>query len=297
MPLTTFVIVSPTRSSAPITYFPSPEPSSSSNGAAAILAHLSISPSLRAEALSHAPSLPSMSERPPPGKRNTLSAASSPRRDGMQMGDNRKGSVPRALSTPVDGLGLGLPDRRVHKDDALASPRRISTSRPAPSAYPRTALGLALGQNTVPPSPTATPAATPLPGPSLTIPTNEAYYSQPPSATTPRFRSSSTHYTQQGYGSLGGGLFPTPSHRRQRSVTSLAQAPQSPAGSVLQRLRKTASAVGLSMGGGSYDEDQVDDEEEEADEARKSNGTRVWYSSYVTIDWIHDQASESGRPH
>lgn len=33
-----------------------------------------------------------------------------------------------------------------------------------------------------------------------------------------------------------------------------------------------------------------DDEEEDAEsnEGMKANGMRVWYSSFVTIDWMHD---------
>lgn len=58
--------------------------------------------------------------------------------------------------------------------------------------------------------------------------------------------------------------------------------PTSPAKSVYRTLRKTASAVGLSLGRPAlYDEaDDVDEDEIEAmeeDEAQQVNGTRVWY--------------------
>jgi hypothetical protein len=56
------------------------------------------------------------------------------------LAEHRKGTVPRTLSDMTNsnglglgGLGLGMPEARKafqhHKDDALASPRRISTSR------------------------------------------------------------------------------------------------------------------------------------------------------------------------
>jgi chloride channel 3/4/5 len=85
---------------------------------------------------------------------------------------------------------------------------------------------------------------------------------------------------------------------------------------VFRTLRKTASTVGISLGGqGEYDadEDADDVEQEDEDEGKRANGTRVWYrwvyplnfgadpSSFVTIDWIHDAVSAlcvlSQNPH
>lgn len=202
------------------------------------------------------------------------------------LGEHRKGSVPRTLSTHDTlsgglGLGLGIPDARKafhRQDDALASPRRISTSR---------ALGGGGNGNAG-----SYPSA---PG-SFLSPTNETYYSQPPSASTPRFRQASLAPGPSGYGSTNLGSSYSHSttlspgtHRRNFSVHSTMSnspliQPQSPVGSVFRKIRKTASAVGLSLGTpGSYDGQEEDEgydaegEVEEEDEARKSNGTRVWY--------------------
>lgn len=129
--------------------------------------------------------------------------------------------------------------------------------------------------------------ASPAGAPTLQIPTvNESYYSQPPSASTPRFRSTPLAPPPPvNYGSLGVNFTPDSLHKRQRSVTSMGHhplPPASPAKSVYRTLRKTASAVGLSLGRPAlYDEaDDVDEDEIEAmeeDEAQQVNGTRVWY--------------------
>lgn len=198
------------------------------------------------------------------------------------MADHRKGSVPRILSDVpsssnglgLGGLGLGQPEARKafqhHKDDALASPRRISTSR-------------GIGQQPSSSSPYLGASSSSLMLPSTL--TNEAYYSQPPSASTPRFRQPSAPLGQ-GYGSTTGS---GRTHRRNFSINSMASPilkakSHSPVGSVFRKIRKTASAVGLSLGGGqgSYDaaEDDDwdgDDDMEEEDEAIRSNGMRVWY--------------------
>jgi chloride channel 3/4/5 len=64
--------------------------------------------------------------------------------------------------------------------------------------------------------------------------------------------------------------------------------PRSPTGSVFRRLRKTASSVGISLGGqGNYDAEQEeigDEELGEEDEGKKANGTRVWYRCVKTGD-------------
>lgn len=214
---------------------------------------------------------------------------------GGGLAEHRKGSVPRTMSDmtgPSNSgglglggllLGLGQPEARKafqhHMDDALASPRRISTSRGmgGPSSTTQQSSSPYLGASS---------------SSSFIPPTHESYYSQPPSASTPRFRQSSVQ--PQGYGSTistssGAG---SRSHRRNFSVHSAVNSPilqsktQSPVGSVFRKIRKTASAVGLRLGGtqGNYDaegedEGREEDEEglEEEDEAMKSNGMRVWY--------------------
>ncbi|GFZ49454.1 Probable chloride channel protein UM03490-D [Saitozyma sp. JCM 24511] len=231
------------------------------------------------------------------------------------------GGVGRTMSTPVEslnGLGLGNPVRR---DDALSSPRRISTSHPIiPStSHPHVSSSSSHQHQLQHPhaaslSHTAhahahgrpraqSPAALLLPS----IPTNEAYYSQPPSATTPRFRRHQ-HSRSAQYGSFRPSM---PAHARRPSNSSqIPLIPKSPASSVFRTLRKTASTVGISLGGqGEYDadEDADDVEQEDEDEGKRANGTRVWYrwvypwdfgadsSSFVTIDWIHDAIKESSR--
>lgn len=234
------------------------------------------------------------------------------------------------MSTPVEslnGLGLGNPVRR---DDALSSPRRISTSHPVipPTSHPH------VSSSSSHPHPHAaslahahahthahthahahgqpraqSPASLLLPS----IPTNEAYYSQPPSATTPRFRRHQ-HSRSAQYGSFRPSM---PAHvRRPSNSSQIPLIPKSPASSVFRTLRKTASTVGISLGGqGEYDadEDADDVEQEDEDEGKRANGTRVWYrwvyrlgfgadpSSFVTIDWIHDAVSAlcilSQNPH
>ncbi|ODN78803.1 hypothetical protein L202_04354 [Cryptococcus amylolentus CBS 6039] len=240
----------------------------------------------------------------------------------------RKGSS-RVFSTPVAGyaathpnIGLGLgptPSRNGSGstsstiglgqpgDGPLASPRRISTSRPfqhpPQSAHPSSSGGLGL-------------------------PSHEAYYSasQPASATTPRFRDKYTsrggkghqhtsslgggHPSSGGYGALGhsrdpgSGLAPGVSglaaHSGYANNGVLNSPFLSPKGSVMQKLRKRASAVGLGLGRpDNYDEAALvrreDEEMLEDTEGERANGTRVWYSSYVTIDWIHDAIKESSR--
>ena len=237
----------------------------------------------------------------------------------------RQSATPRTLSTPVKGygstregtglgLGLGNPSehpQRVGRDKTLASPRRISTSQGPSKSFDR-----------LPPA-TAIPHRSP--GSLLNLPStasHEAYYSQPGSTTTPRFKDSSivpdseTRLSQL-HGSLS--IPGASGHQRHISHSSALNspvgAPQSPTRTVLRRLRKTASAVGLSVGGrpDTYDGDATSlrnegYEEDLVDEGMKANGTRVWYrsafpvqirfsltpSSFVTIDWMHDAVCFSG---
>ena len=178
-----------------------------------------------------------------------------------------------STSSTLAGLGIATGGQRV--DGALASPRRISTSQAHPSAFLRSH------------------------SPAPLVPTHEAYYSQtqPPTATTPRFRDRDVIAQSQGNSPRHDAFHLQSSltrHRRNFSNTSGLLAPNtgpsSPVGSVFRKLRHRASNIGLSLGKpDTYDEDVVKDSDAEDEEpAQTANGTRVWYSSYVTIDWIHD---------
>ncbi|OCF37887.1 voltage-gated chloride channel [Kwoniella heveanensis BCC8398] len=236
-------------------------------------------------------------------------------------------SSSRAFSTPVGGYGsthsnnpglgfgptpslsgIGMTSTHSHSQDAtLASPRRISTST-----------------STSRPLSTLPHRSTPPQG-LLNLPTHEAYYSasQPGTATTSRFKdkdypNSHPHSAVPGSFpnfsnslSAQGGPSNHNSHRRHLSVNSASNSPllspvgksSSPrghgTGTVMRRLKKTASNIGLGIGRpDSYDDQSVrgrGDEMLEDDEGERANGTRVWYSSYVTIDWIHDAIKESSR--
>ncbi|KAL7415855.1 chloride channel [Mrakia frigida] len=61
---------------------------------------------------------------------------------------------------------------------------------------------------------------------------------------------------------------------------------------IKRRLEVTASVVGVRRAV-SYD-DGFDVSEAE-DEGGRANGNRTWYSSFVSIDWIHDQIKDSSR--
>ena len=178
-----------------------------------------------------------------------------------------------STSSTLAGLGIATGGQRL--DGALASPRRISTSQAHPSAFLRSH------------------------SPAPLVPTHEAYYSQtqPPTATTPRFRDRDVIAQSQGNSPRHDAFHLQSSltrHRRNFSNTSGLLAPNtgpsSPVGSVFRKLRHRASNIGLSLGKpDTYDEDVVKDSDAEDEEpAQTANGTRVWYSSYVTIDWIHD---------
>ena len=59
----------------------------------------------------------------------------------------------------------------------------------------------------------------------------------------------------------------------------MERTPSSPVGTVMRRLRKTASTMGLNVGGpGEYDANTVkDDDMDSEEEDKRNNGTRVWY--------------------
>ncbi|WVQ81895.1 hypothetical protein IAT38_004022 [Cryptococcus sp. DSM 104549] len=235
----------------------------------------------------------------------------------------------RALQTPVAGygathahpvLGIGLgptPGRGsgTTADGALASPRRISTSRALP----------------LPPATALPRRSTPPPQSLLGLPggAGEQHYSvsQPASATTPRFRDKGVHPNSTGpshrsvmgghnlpsggsYGSTGApgtangfrmGHTPRASTGSFGNALGTGEPLLSPTGSVMRKLKKKASAVGLGLGRPeNYDDESLarrGEEEEmmEDNEGERANGTRVWYSSFVTIDWIHDAIKESSR--
>lgn len=143
--------------------------------------------------------------------------------------------------------------------------------------------------------------------PALSIPNSALGFSksQPPSAiTTPRIRKGEEAmlFPHSG-GSRGGRSSIRPGHRRQLSannaLTPVAQlqTPASPSGSVFRRLQSKASNIGRTLGRTPtrYDDDSDFDYEDGEDDGKLANGTRVWYSSYVTIDWLHDAIKESSR--
>lgn len=224
-----------------------------------------------------------------------------------RRGSGRVFSTPGAgysATHPNIGLGLGpTPSRSgtgststTINDAALSSPRRISTSR-----------GLH-----VPPQTAAPPVG------NLGLPTHEAYYSvsQPASAATPRFRDKGIyasggsgglqHYSSSIAGYPSGSYGAIHQNQPSRDLaptsamgTSMHSPFPSPEGSVLKRLKKKASNVGLGLGRpDNYDDEAVgrrgdEDELLEDNEGERANGTRVWYSSFATIDWIHDAVSIS----
>lgn len=140
--------------------------------------------------------------------------------------------------------------------------------------------------------------------------------SQPVTASgTPRYRRDQDNHTP-GAGSfsvMGGSLHSHMSsgqrgsqrhsgngHRRGISVTStlapVSQSvpPSSPTGSVYRRLKHTASQIGFTRPA-TYDDQSEYNYDDGEDDGKRANGTRVWYSSYVTIDWLHDAIKESSR--
>lgn len=139
--------------------------------------------------------------------------------------------------------------------------------------------------------------------PSLTLPSMGYTTSRSQPATahgTPRIRKEEN--TGFGSGSRGGRSSSRPAHRRGISVSSnlspvqQIQSPASPSGSVFRKLKSVSSNLGLTLHRTqtAYD-DESDYDDDGEDEGKRANGTRVWYSSYVTIDWLHDAIKESSR--
>lgn len=306
---------------SPITYFPNPSTFQSSNSSLPQPpSSSSTSPLVSTTSMSNSvTSLPEEQEfddyRPTPRMSlvNLDSTNSSPR---MTRGGNssnlehrRRSSGAqlqnqnslRAFPTPLNGYGstnnnagLGLNHNNpsisnLNKDGTLSSPRRISTSRVPPPIQP-------------------THRSTPPQG-LLNLPTHEAYYSasQPGTATTSRFRdkdlahphtaipqSNSNSLTAQTH-MYNSSSSSSNSHKRHLSVNSNINSPlfpnslsipkhlpQSPTGSVMRRIRRTASTIGMGFGRpDNYDDvnnrGSAEDEMLEDDEGERANGTRVWY--------------------
>nr|XP_019044593.1 voltage-gated chloride channel [Kwoniella bestiolae CBS 10118]OCF23523.1 voltage-gated chloride channel [Kwoniella bestiolae CBS 10118] len=302
---------------SPITYFPNPSTFQVYNSSS------SSSSSPRVSTVSMANSVASLPEEENEGPTprmslvNLDSANSSPKVNNRNMEHRRRSSVQqggnnslRQFSTNKNtngygstsqnnpGLGLAPSLSNLNNDATLSSPRRISTSRVPPPAR-----------------------LTPPPQGLLNLPTHEAYYSasQPGTATTSRFRDKDLAHHPHAANPHSNSLSAQPyhssssssnSHRRHLSVNSNINSPlfpkhnsqsmQSPTGSVMKRIRRTASTIGMGFGRpDKYDDEtsrgRPEDEMLEDDEGERANGTRVWYSSYVTIDWIHDAIKESSR--
>lgn len=188
------------------------------------------------------------------------------------------GSTSNASSLSALGLGFTSDKKR---EDVLSSPRRISTShnlgsssQPPPSAYTRRSQSPA----------------------NFILPSHEAYYSQtqPSSANTPRFRErdislSHTRNARSQDQSPHMERLNIPADPMMRSITSISpsippRSPwKSPAGTVMSKLRKRASVVGISLGKpDTYDADGEDEAEDEGSEigdppSTNNNGMRVWY--------------------
>ena len=296
--------------SSPMTYFPPPSSFNNPPLTSRPPSTVNLSSSLQASTFSRdssddeqGPSLGGRTSRigdrgmdagpdsPRSRRRGTLDGVSDRKVSDATIKHSRRPS--KSLSTPVQGygathstqpppaisgLGLGFPDqpvRRGRKDDVLSSPRRISTSQAPRTAHPHRSPASLLG-----------------------APTHEAYYaqSQPASVTTPRFKDipelqrhakhGSSQYPSSSY------LVPSPNvHARNHSINSALNSPvlagsRTP-GSVMKRVRKTASAVGLNVGQAeNYDgENEQADEEAGDDESLKANGTRVWYRYVVVHSW------------
>ena len=162
--------------------------------------------------------------------------------------------------TPLAGLGLGNPEMRRTADHTLSSPRRISTT-------PRI----------------ASPAFADL----QNFPTHQAYYShsQPESASTARFRGEARHtHSLSAHFAIPEMLNAssmTSGHHRHPSATPMTKSPKSPTGSVLRRLRKSASSMGFHLGGSmDYEPDAakggLEEEVEDVHDEMRANGLRVW---------------------
>lgn len=235
---------------------------------------------------------------------DTVPLATSPRmgststRRSASVASNRRPQVvaPGYGSTGQHSVPLGTSVGNVV--DALGLGGTVTSS----GVDPRRIASTSIITNSNKPRRTESPAV-----PALSIPTNmyASSRSQPPSAiTTPRFRKTEEAmlFPLSG-GSRGGRASMRPGHRRQKSANSALppvtqiQTPTSPSGSVFNKLRSKASGIGISLGRtpSRYDDDSDFDYDDGEDDGKLANGTRVWYSSYVTIDWLHDAIKESSR--
>ncbi|GMK55767.1 hypothetical protein CspeluHIS016_0208230 [Cutaneotrichosporon spelunceum] len=228
----------------------------------------------------------------------------------------------RGDSVPVLGASPRLSSSR--RSASVASTRPTSTPTYGATSYlgppmpgslgvlglgPESALGSALGlgstdqrriMSMAPGSSTGRRAESPK-LPSLTLPSSGYTQSRPQPSTahgTPRPRKEDN--TVRSGSRERRSRSRTGAHRRGISVSSnLSPVHQdrspSPTDSVFRKLKSVSSNLGLSLHRHSaYDDDSEYDEDGE-DEGKIANGTRVWYSSYVTIDWLHDAIKESSR--
>ncbi|KAL1411308.1 hypothetical protein Q8F55_002259 [Vanrija albida] len=298
-------------------YYPTPTPGQSWRAESVPPIGMTVSPRVGGNRRS-ASVATARSGNPPPANRGSTNPPSSYGATGLHLGPP-PGSAGLPTTGGLDALGLG-PAAAV-KAAAAVDPRRIASTSgigvPGPSRANR--------RRGVPDSPAS--AGFPLPN-SLPHTTQ----SHPGTAhATPRHRgrdreidghvptsahtysgsgdnmtSDAPSYGRSSRAGRGAGAPPStsrPAHKRHASVTSslapVAQSsaePRSPAGSVFRRRLHT---VGSSIGFGrpaQYDGNDSDyGEYDGEDDGKRANGTRVWYSSYITIDWLHDAIKESSR--
>ncbi|WWC90776.1 uncharacterized protein L201_005713 [Kwoniella dendrophila CBS 6074] len=231
------------------------------------------------------------------------------------------------------GLGLGTTtntpslsvsnNNSVSGDATLASPRRISTSRvplPPPSSHrstpPQGLLNLPSHEAYYSVSQPGTATSSKFKDKDLPYtaigshhPMSNSLSAQAAfnhgSSSSSSSKSQAQSQSHKRHLSVNSNIHPYPhSHtnsplfpKRQQNHHHL---PQSPTGSVMRRIKRTASTIGMGFGRpDNYDDEtsrgKDNDEMMEDDEGQRANGTRVWYSSYVTIDWIHDAIKESSR--
>lgn len=291
---------------------------------------LTASPQIRSSGTRtpHRRSSSSSSGRERPGDRTPTAPSSPQTRRASIAPSQRSGAhanpAGRPLNTPIQGYGathdqhappaalhngrraeLGkgeAPSRSSTVDSVLSSPRRISTTYVPQSAQ--------AARHSAHPAHGATQHRSPGSIPEYPV-------TQPNTGTAAHFRTE--HQPQEGSNSgLGVGLqqrewtaqFDRPAtstanlHRRNQASLTVPNTPTAGAGSKMpvesfaHTLRRSASRIGLVVGGHlEYDpparrlEDYDNEDGAEDDDVEQTNGTRVWYSSFASIDWVHDAVS------
>ncbi len=210
------------------------------------------------------------------------SAGSSPKTRGNSATIGR--ITARTLSQPTGygathnrGLGLGLPELRRTTDDALSSPKRITT---VPNSRASHSPAGTVGRET---------------------------FSQPSTAFTPRFRPetittppSSAQYSDPSL--LGASSSIRSGHHRRDSVASarlILVPPKSPAASMFGTIRRSASRIGMHFGGpleydaagSSAGQRRLEDEDHE--QGMGTNGTRVWYRYVSCPTYVYTSLTQS----